>query len=114
MKILLAIVFAALPAAVSAQAVSDTLDMVQGLSASAASDNDLSSARVEAGKPFSAMISPSPVSDLQGLGFPGGARGRRNNHRNQWGGGNHGSHHNPPIIIRPPHPDHHPDYGYPY
>lgn len=62
MKILLAIALAALPVAVSAQAVTGTLDMVQNLSVSAVSNTDLAKAREDAGKPFSMVVNaPQPV-----------------------------------------------------
>lgn len=121
MKILFAIIFAAIPAAASAQAVSDTLDMVQGLSDSAASDLDLSGARESAGKPFSAMTNPSPAVDLQVSGFLGDRHGWRNARGDRWGHGNHGNypghHPNPPIIITPypdHYPNHYPDHDYQY
>lgn len=63
MKILAAIVLAALPAAVSAQTASGTLDMVQGLSVSAASGGSLSAAREDAARPFGSQVhQPQPVN----------------------------------------------------
>ncbi|HNW45087.1 MAG TPA: hypothetical protein PKI19_11320, partial [Elusimicrobiales bacterium] len=52
MKKIVIAVLAAFPVAVSAQAVTGTLEMVENLSVSAGSNKDLSVARVDASKAF--------------------------------------------------------------
>ncbi len=93
MKIIITILAAAFPAAVSAQAVSPTLGMVEQVSVSAASNQSLSGARVEAGKPFSQHVPPPAVYQQ-----PGSAH-----HDN---GVHNGQHHPQPQPTHLQHPVH--------
>lgn len=107
MKIIITLIAAAFPAAVSAQMVTPTLDMVQDLSVSAASSQSLGQARTDAGKPFTAHV-PAPVGHQQ----PGQGHNNPGNHDNP-GHHNGGPQVNPPYPVHPPQPVHPVHPGHP-
>jgi len=129
------------PAALSAQAVNSTLEQVEKLSISAGSSFDLTSVRVDSGKPFNTNIHPggpggghtNPPPHTNPPGPVGG--GHNNGGHNGGNNGNHNGNHNPPpphnggghnpppphnggghnggvIIVNPP-PPYHPGYNNP-
>lgn len=115
MKILAAAVIALFPALASAQTASGTLDMVQTLSVSAASQSGIAAAREEAARPFGSQFN-QPVNaghndNHSGWNNPGhndnhGGWNNPGHNDNHGGWDNHGGHPGPvpPPVVHPVHP----------
>lgn len=130
MKILIAMFLAAVPAALSAQSVGNTLEMVQDLSISAAVAPGLAVARENAAKPFSSQHQVPPAVGHQTPGHqnpgnqnnpghqtPPGHQNPGHNNPGHNNPGNHNGHQPPPVVVHPTYPlppPYHPGYNDPF